>query len=197
MIRRPPRPTRTDTLLPYTTLFRSSQWLRVWRNNASIIASCRQARSTHFASARLISEVSGWPVATRRSGGTAVVHRPGILNVSLVSLPQSGEPLSVGRDYETLLSLLCDMMAGMGIACDAGEVRGAHCDGKFNLRWHGRKLAGTAACITRSGGRAVRLFHASLEVSGPIEPALAAIRRFETALGKPRDYDPAARKSTR
>src|SRR3546814_6906759 len=28
---------------------RASQWLRVWRNNASIIASCRQARSTHFA----------------------------------------------------------------------------------------------------------------------------------------------------
>src|SRR3546814_3807030 len=25
MIRRPPRPTRTDTLFPYTTLFRSSQ----------------------------------------------------------------------------------------------------------------------------------------------------------------------------
>src|SRR3546814_1620848 len=28
MIRRPPRPTRTDTLFPYTTLFRSRQHLR-------------------------------------------------------------------------------------------------------------------------------------------------------------------------
>src|SRR3546814_1261510 len=27
MIRRPPRSTRTDTLFPYTTLFRSSSWL--------------------------------------------------------------------------------------------------------------------------------------------------------------------------
>src|SRR3546814_8508328 len=27
MIRRPPRSTRTDTLFPYTTLFRSSEWL--------------------------------------------------------------------------------------------------------------------------------------------------------------------------
>src|SRR3546814_8021526 len=26
MIRRPPRSTRTDTLLPYTTLFRSQEW---------------------------------------------------------------------------------------------------------------------------------------------------------------------------
>src|SRR3546814_6837738 len=29
MIRRPPRSTRTDTLFPYTTLFRSISWLRM------------------------------------------------------------------------------------------------------------------------------------------------------------------------
>src|SRR3546814_9821475 len=29
MIRRPPRSTRTDTLFPYTTLFRSQMWERV------------------------------------------------------------------------------------------------------------------------------------------------------------------------
>src|SRR3546814_18528611 len=29
MIRRPPRSTRTDTLFPYTTLFRSIPWLRL------------------------------------------------------------------------------------------------------------------------------------------------------------------------
>src|SRR3546814_12714278 len=31
MIRRPPRSTRTDTLFPYTTLFRSERAHRVWR----------------------------------------------------------------------------------------------------------------------------------------------------------------------
>src|SRR3546814_940949 len=31
MIRRPPRSTRTDTLFPYTTLFRSRRLLLVWR----------------------------------------------------------------------------------------------------------------------------------------------------------------------
>src|SRR3546814_17450278 len=31
MIRRPPRSTRTDTLFPYTTLFRSLGWLEVMR----------------------------------------------------------------------------------------------------------------------------------------------------------------------
>src|SRR3546814_3859910 len=29
MVRRPPRSTRTDTLVPYTTLFRSGTWLKV------------------------------------------------------------------------------------------------------------------------------------------------------------------------
>src|SRR3546814_1885993 len=31
MLRRPPRPTRTDTLFPYTTLFRSHQRPELWR----------------------------------------------------------------------------------------------------------------------------------------------------------------------
>src|SRR3546814_8386407 len=38
MIRRPPRSTRTDTLLPYTTLFRSgAQWI-AWRTGRPAIA---------------------------------------------------------------------------------------------------------------------------------------------------------------
>src|SRR3546814_895202 len=36
MIRRPPRSTRTDTLFPYTTLFRSSNVVAVERNFASV-----------------------------------------------------------------------------------------------------------------------------------------------------------------
>src|SRR3546814_1346966 len=42
MIRRPPRSTRTDTLFPYTTLFRSDEWLMMstepddgWANGLS------------------------------------------------------------------------------------------------------------------------------------------------------------------
>src|SRR3546814_10774401 len=42
MIRRPPRSTRTDTLFPYTTLFRScgvtNIWVKTWRSAAAWIA---------------------------------------------------------------------------------------------------------------------------------------------------------------
>src|SRR3546814_17991761 len=48
MIRRPPRSTRTDTLFPYTTLFRSNDWHEklngTWRN----IADDRLALWTHI-----------------------------------------------------------------------------------------------------------------------------------------------------
>src|SRR3546814_10194234 len=40
MIRRPPRSTRTDTLLPYTTLFRSREW-RYWM----LVADIRNVRA--------------------------------------------------------------------------------------------------------------------------------------------------------
>src|SRR3546814_11427114 len=79
----------------------------------------------------------------------------------------------------------------------SGDVPGAYCDGKYNLRWRGRKLAGTAACVTRRGNGAVRLFHASLLVSGSIDDDLDAIGRFEAALGEPARYDPAAHVTVR
>src|SRR3546814_15483967 len=41
MIRRPPRLTRTDTLCPYTTLFRSDWRMRSMRSNAAISQSHR------------------------------------------------------------------------------------------------------------------------------------------------------------
>src|SRR3546814_4549567 len=49
MIRRPPRSTRTDTLFPYTTLFRSA-WRR-WSSNTATAAMCwPKARSEEHTS---------------------------------------------------------------------------------------------------------------------------------------------------
>src|SRR3546814_12245352 len=61
MIRRPPRSTRTDTLFPYTTLFRST-----WCGTAWSLASCVTMRATRPAS--LEKEIS--------SAGTADAQRP-------------------------------------------------------------------------------------------------------------------------
>src|SRR3546814_4814219 len=55
MIRRPPRSTRTDTLFPYTTLFRSLPLLRV--NGAAPVAGGLDARSTFNRSEEHTSEL--------------------------------------------------------------------------------------------------------------------------------------------
>src|SRR3546814_15434058 len=44
MIRRPPRSTRTDTLFPYTTLFRSARHFRLNRESIRVTAARRYKR---------------------------------------------------------------------------------------------------------------------------------------------------------
>src|SRR3546814_9519798 len=56
MIRRPPRSTRTDTLFPYTTLFRSR--LAGWT-----IAVARRGRVVHLTHHGLADQQAGRPVA--------------------------------------------------------------------------------------------------------------------------------------
>src|SRR3546814_8116164 len=77
MIRRPPRSTRTDTLFPYTTLFRSTSWRSGWAKNGPITTStCRSMgrRSEHARRACAATAAgSAPPVVTRtlRPSGAA------------------------------------------------------------------------------------------------------------------------------
>src|SRR3546814_2663748 len=65
MIRRPPRSTRTDTLFPYTTLFRStcaSRWARTCRTSraasASTTASDRSRSEEHTSELQSLMRIS-------------------------------------------------------------------------------------------------------------------------------------------
>jgi lipoate-protein ligase A len=71
-------------------------------------------------------------------------------------------------------------------------VQGAYCDGRFNLRIGACKLAGTAAHSAIRNGARVCLFHAAILVSGSVSDDIAAIERFEGALGSQRRYEPTA-----
>src|SRR3546814_4956502 len=64
MIRRPPRSTRTDTLFPYTTLFRSKRYVK---------AHGRQRQQSH--SDRQSRQGSGGPDVPERRQGRAVPAR--------------------------------------------------------------------------------------------------------------------------
>src|SRR3546814_17912179 len=73
MIRRPPRSTRTDTLFPYTTLFRSRQGLA----NSAGPGGVRRSSS-----GRLLTE----PASRRHHGGARTFMRPAALVAFLVAL---------------------------------------------------------------------------------------------------------------
>ena len=171
------------------TAGRDSRWLRVWRNAPCLVASRRQGRSPRFAEAAARSAGEGWPVVVRRSGGTTVIHRPGMLNISLISLSIADSQPGMRADYLALLELMAAALAPLGIETGHGAVVGAHCNGDYNLVWHGCKLAGTAGFVSRLNAMRLRVFHATLSISGNIEADLAAITRFETALDENPRYD--------
>src|SRR3546814_11639692 len=90
MIRRPPRSTRTDTLFPYTTLFRS-----VPRRNGGDSVACRE-RADH--------------ARKERSGNAAMMGR---------ETPRSSEPSAhgaVGRGYAPATRAVSEAVAPMASA---------------------------------------------------------------------------------
>src|SRR3546814_3634812 len=66
MIRRPPRSTRTDTLFPYTTLFRSAHraFGRLGQRDAVICVADRSAKATDFRSHTRCDGKAGGVVAS-------------------------------------------------------------------------------------------------------------------------------------
>src|SRR3546814_19710168 len=73
MIRRPPRSTRTDTLFPYTTLFRSRSWC---------------ARQTALAAASTCRRCTRQEVADRRPAMAAHAHEwPGMYRGDIAGTP--------------------------------------------------------------------------------------------------------------
>src|SRR3546814_2685645 len=93
MIRRPPRSTRTDTLFPYTTLFRSAGAI-----------SARQ------------------PVLSRRHGGAAGIDEPAAVADATAALParrlyQEVARRSVGRSEEHTSELQSLMRISYAVFC--------------------------------------------------------------------------------
>src|SRR3546814_9724641 len=79
MIRRPPRSTRTDTLFPYTTLFRSH---RIQRRHRLVRALAALGRTTAGPRDRVSRRRSG---AARRLGGRSEEHTSELQSLMRIS----------------------------------------------------------------------------------------------------------------
>src|SRR3546814_21054139 len=75
MIRRPPRSTRTDTLFPYTTLFRSDQARAVLGEDLALfLGPAVKTKAWHGVSRGADEPADPWPSG---STGQATCHGPG------------------------------------------------------------------------------------------------------------------------
>lgn len=162
-----------------------------WPELRQLVTTRQMAARPGFEEAARRSAARGWPVAVRGSGGTTVAQHEGILNVSVIRIG-CAPPVRIEQPFEELCGLLSSALATMGIGTDTGRVPGSHCDGAYNLRWRGHKLAGTAATIRTRGPMTGWLAHACLGLWGDPAEDLRAIGAFERDLGLSPDYRPAA-----
>src|SRR3546814_2461857 len=88
MIRRPPRATRTATLVPYTTLFRAHKYegRALMVATGSCAVNCRYCFRRHFPYAEETAEAGGW-----RAAVATIAADPSIHEVIL----SGGDPLSL------------------------------------------------------------------------------------------------------
>src|SRR3546814_2952455 len=110
MIRRPPRSTRTDTLFPYTTLFRSL---------ACAAKSCRCRKtllklSAIFPSPHPCARADGPKVSVRMARGEVV---PNVLTAQMVSGPSGMARLAVRRSEEHTSELQSLMRISYAVFC--------------------------------------------------------------------------------
>src|SRR3546814_2747721 len=109
MIRRPPRSTRTDTLFPYTTLFRSRwQGLLISLCFAPLLAS----------------------VIVRTYGWYTILSREGIVNESLLFLGIIGEPLQLIPSVTGIVIGLTHVLHPYGVLTIMSSLNGIN----HNLR---------------------------------------------------------------
>lgn len=160
----------------------SETMLRLWVNHPCLVTTRRLAANRCFTEARARSEAAGWPVYVRSSGGSTVVQRPGILNVSLLCRTVERLP-SIEKYYAPLTELLLGAFHALGVEATVGKREGSYCDGAFNILAGDRKIAGTSCRVIKSNGALAHLTHAVVWVEGDVAEDIAAVTNFETALG--------------
>ncbi len=177
-----------DTLLEKVTALPSgSSRLRIWENHNCLVTTRPVAKRKEFAEAAELSARSGWPVHVRSSGGSTVIHRPGILNISL-ALCDGRRRVQPNESYAELTALLQSAFRKLQVEAFVGPIAGAYCDGNYNLCLNGKKIAGTASRIIRRKNHTAHICHASIAVYGSPDKDISLIGRFERRVGLDKEY---------
>lgn len=186
----PPLP---NTCTPAQILAEEQHWLRdcardgqprahLWQAPQCLIVTRKDTRLPHYAAACKQLAAEGWPVHVRDSGGTAVPHGAGILNLSLM-LPRTTTDLA--HYYRLLGAPLLTLLAEYGLAGSYDFVPGSFCDGQYNLVIGGSKITGTAQRWLAPGQdhQGAVLAQAMLLVAGDVDEGTKMASRFYELAG--------------
>ena len=147
----------------------------------------RLSRLPDFEQASVELAASGWPILLRETGGEPVPQSSSTVNIALVYAPPRNEDdrARIETAYLRLCNPLCELLTELGGEASVGEVEGAFCDGRYNVKLNGRKLVGTAQRWRQSQGgqRPVGLVHGALLVENERESMVAAVNRFNQRCG--------------
>ncbi len=169
--------------------------VRIWENPQCLVVTRKETRFPCFAQAKQQLEQQGWPVIVRDSGGTAVPHHPGILNLSLI-LPQLHSPkFDLDSIYLALCEPIIQALKFFGLKAEYGETPGSYCDGRFNLNIEGLKITGTAQRMMLATGNQDLISHGILAQAMLMVEADAAadteiVNQFYRLAGMDRQFAP-------
>lgn len=170
--------------------------IRLWESIPCLVTTRSISRNPKFQHAAEGSTARGWPVFVRKSGGTTVIHRPGILNFSIVQNYGNEYP-TVEQGFAELLAILQNACDKFGVSSHIGPVQGSYCDGKYNLCINDKKMAGTATRIIVKNRSRLVVSHASITVDGNICSDLKRIQDFERKLSIASRYSSASHTTLR
>ncbi|MGL4250043.1 MAG: lipoyl protein ligase domain-containing protein [Aeromonas sp.] len=182
-----------DTASPTQILAQEQRWLHdcardgqprahLWQAPQCLIVTRKDTRLPHYAATCQQLAAEGWPVFVRDSGGTAVPHGAGILNLSLL-LPRTTTALA--HYYRLLGAPLLTLLAEYGLEGSYDFVPGSFCDGQYNLVIGARKITGTAQRWLAPGQEhnGAVLAQAMLLVAGDVDEGTRMASRFYELAG--------------
>ncbi|WP_429069245.1 lipoyl protein ligase domain-containing protein [Aeromonas dhakensis] len=149
----------------------------LWQAPQCLIVTRKDTRLPRYQAACEQLAAEGWPVHVRDSGGTAVPHGAGILNLSLM-LPRTTTDLA--HYYRLLGAPLLALLGEYGLEGSYDFVPGSFCDGQYNLVIGGRKVTGTAQRWLAPGQdhQGAVLAQAMLLVAGDVDQGTRMASRF-------------------
>ncbi|MGL6547997.1 lipoyl protein ligase domain-containing protein [Aeromonas hydrophila] len=186
-------PSLPSSHTPDQVLAEEQRWLRecahdrqprahLWQAPQCLIVTRKDTRLPRYQAACEQLAAEGWPVHVRDSGGTAVPHGAGILNLSLM-LPRTTTDLA--HYYRLLGAPLLALLGEYGLEGSYDFVPDSFCDGQYNLVIGGRKVTGTAQrwlAPGRDHDGAV-LAQAMLLVAGDVDEGTRMASRFYELAG--------------